>query len=327
MKVSIILPVYNVELYLDACLQSIASQSFTALECVCVNDGSTDGSLEILQRWAEKDSRFKIHNQQNQGPSVARNFGLNAAKGEYLSFVDADDVLRPEYLERFVQMMEQDNLDVAGCAYELSDTHSVKKFQFVVDRVLDFPQLIASNQMLQQSNDLCFPWRYMFRRSLVVEAGICFDERCSIGEDTIFITDVLAHSQRIRLTNESLYLYRVNPNSIMHRQQYNSRMEESFLRMYDAKIRQIHDYEIDRYTNYSYGLAVAAVTQYIPKLMNNRRLKGESKELYIPAVLNLPFCQHAFSQIGWRNIYPSWREYLVYLAMKFRIMPVLKRYF
>lgn len=325
--VSIILPVYNVEPYLDVCLQSIATQTLLAWECICVNDGSTDGSLEILERWSENDHRFSVYSQHNQGPSVARNFGISVANGDFLSFVDADDVLRPNYLENLVRMIDQENLDIAGCAYELSDTHKVKKYQFAVDQVLSFPELMASNQNLQQSNDLCFAWRYMIRRQLILDKGIRFDERCSIGEDTIFITNVFAHSQRILLTNDALYLYRINESSIMRLQKYNPRMEESFLRMYDAKIKQIQEYNIDRYSDYSSGLAVAALTQYIPKLMSNRRLHGEAKQEYIPTVLNLPLSQHAFHRIGFRNIYSSWREYMVYLAMKFKIMPILKRYF
>lgn len=326
-KVSFVIPIYNAEQYLEDCLQSIIAQTSIDWECICVNDGSSDRSLAIIEQWAANDSRFRVYTQYNQGPSVARNFGIGVANGDFLSFVDADDVLRPNYLETLVRMMEQEDLDVAGCAYELSDSHKVKKYQFTVDQVLSFPELMASNQNLQQSNDLCFAWRYMFRRQLILDKGIRFDERCSIGEDTIFITNVLAHSQRILLTNDALYLYRLNENSIMRLQKYNPRMEESFLRMYDAKIKQIQDYNIDRYTDYSFGLAVAALTQYIPKLMSNRRLHGEDKQEYISAVLNLPLSQYAFHRIRFHNIYPSWREYMVYLAMKFRIMPILKRYF
>ena len=92
-KFSIIIPVYNVEKYLVECLESIVNQSFKDFEVICVNDGSTDNSLEILQKYAENDERFKVLNQENQGQGIARNNALNIANGEYILFVDPDDFI------------------------------------------------------------------------------------------------------------------------------------------------------------------------------------------------------------------------------------------
>ena len=98
-KISIIMPVYNVEQYLQRCLNSISAQTFSDWEAICVNDGSTDNCAEILNRQAQKDNRFKIVNQTNQSLSCARNNGLKLARGEYVYFLDSDDCIHPQCLE------------------------------------------------------------------------------------------------------------------------------------------------------------------------------------------------------------------------------------
>lgn len=328
MNVSIILPVYNVEDYLDNCLQSIHSQSFQDWECICVNDGSTDSSLTILQKWAGTDSRFNIISQVNGGLSAARSCGAAAARFEIICFVDSDDQLKPDFLAKLVVRIERYNLDVCGCAYETFPNGSCKKFEFATECVMNFEELLQSSQSIQKSNDLCFVWRYMFKREFLVKNDIHFDSRVRIGEDMIFMTEVMAHAQRIMLTDESLYLYRINnPNSLMHDPKFNPYMDESYRIMYETKYSQCQRYHIDDYTPYSKELAETCILQYLPSLMRNRRSHGENPEKYIQEVLSMPFILHAMKLIGWRNIYPSWREYMVYLAMKFRFMPILKRYF
>lgn len=326
--VSIILPVYNVEPYLDVCLQSIAAQTFTTWECICVNDGSTDGSLAILQNWAEKDERFRIITQENGGLSAARSAGAAVARYEIISYVDSDDQLKPAFLAKLVSRIEKYNLDVCGCSYETFPNGRVKPYEFATEQVMDFKTLMRSSRSIQKSNDLCFVWRYLFKRKFLIDHDIHFDSRVRIGEDMIYMTEVMAHAQRIMLTDEPLYLYRINnPNSLMHDPKFNPYMDESYRIMYETKYNQCQKYHIDNYTPYSRELAETCVLQYIPTLMRNRRSHGEDAGQYIREVLSMPFVQHAMERVGWRNIYPSWREYMVYLAMRFKIMPVLKRYF
>ena len=103
-KVSVIIPVYNVEKYLRECLDSVVNQTIKDIEIICVNDGSTDGSLDILNEYCSNDDRFVIINQENQGLSVARNNGLNSASGDYIAFIDSDDyLLNNDYLEKFLK--------------------------------------------------------------------------------------------------------------------------------------------------------------------------------------------------------------------------------
>lgn len=101
MKVSVIIPVYNVEKYLESCLESIKSQTFTDYELILINDGSTDESVAIMRRYAKTDARIRIISQSNRGVSAARNLGLSVAEGEYVLFVDSDDTILPDALERY----------------------------------------------------------------------------------------------------------------------------------------------------------------------------------------------------------------------------------
>ena len=116
--ISVIVPVYNTADYLHICLNSILSNTYKNLEVICVNDGSKDNSSQILHELAEKDSRVKIIEQENQGVSVARNNALDAANGEYISFVDSDDWLHPQYYEILLYLLEEKKSDIAVCQFK-----------------------------------------------------------------------------------------------------------------------------------------------------------------------------------------------------------------
>ena len=112
--ISVIVPVYNVEEYLEECLESIKNQTYTNIEVILVNDGSTDGSREICERFCQKDSRFKLINQENQGQSVARNRGVKESAGEFIMFVDSDDVIKKNVLEVLLPYMKTE-VDIVEC--------------------------------------------------------------------------------------------------------------------------------------------------------------------------------------------------------------------
>ena len=117
MKISVIVPVYNCESYLPACLDSILNQTFSDLEIIVVDDGSTDGSSAICDAYAQKDTRIQVIHQSNQGVSAARNVGLDIATGEYLSFIDSDDALDPEMYKILIDLSEAHHADIAHCGY------------------------------------------------------------------------------------------------------------------------------------------------------------------------------------------------------------------
>ena len=126
-KVSVIIPVYNTENYLRACLDSVVNQTLRDIEIICVNDGSTDNSLSILKEYAQKDSRIVLINQKNAGVSVARNNAIAVAKGEYLAFLDSDDWFEPDAVETAYFKISQDKTDVVIFAQKI-----IRKLTFVL---------------------------------------------------------------------------------------------------------------------------------------------------------------------------------------------------
>lgn len=122
--ISVIVPVYNVEEYLEECLESIREQTYTDIEVILVNDGSTDSSRQICERYCEKDNRFKLINQENQGQSVARNRGVKESIGEYIMFVDSDDVININVLEVLIPYMKTE-VDIVECRMTRKKKNSI----------------------------------------------------------------------------------------------------------------------------------------------------------------------------------------------------------
>lgn len=116
-EISIIIPVYNAEKYLNMTLNSVLRQTFVDFEVICINDGSTDASWKILQEFSKKDNRIKIYTQENSGGSIARNNGLEKARGKYIAFLDNDDIYHPQYLEILYKNIKDTDADVSCCSY------------------------------------------------------------------------------------------------------------------------------------------------------------------------------------------------------------------
>ena len=116
-NVTVIVPVYNVEKFIDKCVQSVIDQTMTDIEVILVDDGSTDNSLARCREWTNKDSRVKVYHQENQGVSVARNLGIEKSAGKYIAFIDSDDWIEPNYLEVLYVMAKAKDADISICGF------------------------------------------------------------------------------------------------------------------------------------------------------------------------------------------------------------------
>ncbi len=208
-KVSVIVPVYNVGKYLEKCLESIISQSFKDIEIICVNDGSTDNSLQILTEYANKDTRIKIISKPNGGLFSARHVGMAAAIGEYLLFVDSDDWIDKTLIEKTIQKISETNSDmVVFGAYSVKG-QSVSRGMYSVNKIN--PKL--KERLLSRKdyeNDLFqFPptaWCKLYRRKFVEDNNIKFQE-IKDGEDQLFYLKAILTAKNIYIINEDLYYY------------------------------------------------------------------------------------------------------------------------
>lgn len=219
--VSIIVPVYQVKEYIEECVESLLAQTYTNLEILLVDDGSTDGSGAMCDEYAAKDNRVRVIHQENQGLSAARNTGIKLAMGEYVAFVDSDDVVLPDFIETLYKLLGKYQADIAFCGYvkcRTEDLACVRNKKPSSDKEL----YMTSTQMLRQWHGKykkweTVAWNKLYRKDVleVTEdiAAICFP----IGrrhEDVLTSHLFVANAMNIAMTMRSLYLYRIRPGSI-----------------------------------------------------------------------------------------------------------------
>jgi len=209
-KISIIIPVYNAELYLPQCLDSITSQTFTDFECICINDGSTDSSLNILIKHSEKDKRFKIISRQNGGVSQARNTGIKTACGKYIVFADPDDWLSENYLEILYDTIEKQGCDVIASENFFYDEKTKKtRIKILPEKFYgqEFKSTDSKKKLIPVLH-ICPCWGKIYNADFLKSNGIYF-QKCPM-EDVIFIYDILTSGCSIMFIKDALYFYRKN---------------------------------------------------------------------------------------------------------------------
>ncbi|MEZ7528346.1 glycosyltransferase family 2 protein [Cloacibacterium normanense] len=206
-KISIIIPVYNAEQYLEGCLLSISQQAFTDFEIWAINDGSKDRSLEILKKHQEKEPRLHILSQENKGVSAARNLGLENAQGEYITFVDADDWLHPETLKQYIEIAKNEEIDIVISQFlteksrEKQSPSCIKSFDRKEIEQKIFPKIIETDAY----NSVC---NKLYRAELIKKTNAKFPLGVRIAEDAQFNHQVFSPAQKIAETPFQTYFYR-----------------------------------------------------------------------------------------------------------------------
>ena len=211
-KVSVVVPVYNKEPFLEQCLDSILSQTLKDIEVICVDDGSTDASWDILQRHAAQDSRLSLYQQENRYAGVARNLGKSVAKGKYLVFWDSDDYFAPQALELMYEQCEQDEADICFCAGRMRYDdlgYDIPTGSYV--RVKHLPETIPFSRKTAPESVLSVtveaPWNKMFRREFVEQTGLDF-QPIRNGNDVYFVVNAMCLAERITVVRKALIYYR-----------------------------------------------------------------------------------------------------------------------
>lgn len=217
-RFSIIIPVYNVAPYLRECLDSLLAQTFADWEAVCVDDGSTDGGGAILDEYAARDARFRVFHQSNAGVSAARNKGLDAAKGEWIWFVDADDETMPVALERFADIKEKADVTFFSMQIFYQDGFAkslhLKNMECTsLDDTTSLAVLALANNSLGMDT-FGWTWDKIIRRQLVDENALRFNEGVSYYEDELFALDVFRFARTFSILQDVLYRYRILGTSL-----------------------------------------------------------------------------------------------------------------
>ena len=216
MKFSIVVPVYNVEQYLEQCLESLQAQNYGDYEVICVNDGSTDSSREILTAWEARMPQMRVIDRENGGLSAARNTGLQDAKGEYVVFVDSDDWVEPNFLECLNSSLITHHssltpLDMICFACQRTDNEATDSLHREQTSGWDYYNRHALEARVVPF--VCV-WQRCYRREFLMNNNLCFREGI-LHEDNEFTPRACLKAQSIKVIPDVLYNYRVRPNSIM----------------------------------------------------------------------------------------------------------------
>ena len=229
--ISVIVPVYKVEAYLDRCVQSIIDQTYADLEIILVDDGSPDNCPAMCDAWAERDGRIRVIHKENGGLSDARNAGMAAATGEYIAFVDSDDWIAPEMFERLVKALQIDGSDIAACTVEMvwEDNTPSQLLTVQMNGVLDRQE--AQKALLEESLLKQPVWYKIYRRDKIKDIAF---EVGKYHEDVYWSYQAIGNANRVSLIDYIGYFYFQRPGSIMGERYSLKRLDaiEAFERRY-----------------------------------------------------------------------------------------------
>lgn len=281
-KVSVIIPVYNVEDYLPFALQSCVDQTLKDVEFICVNDGSTDNSLDILRAYEKIDKRIIVIDKENGGVSSARNAGLRASCGKWIMFLDPDDYLAKNACERVWIEGEEGRTDIINFGTEIIPKQPrptpwhYYALEVWTKRYYEFiPQALFCEPSAKP-----FLWHQAFSRELLEKSGVMFDECLKLGEDMTFLINIYPHAQNIAHIQDKLYNYRwIRTNSAMqkYREDFNRKMKQHL-----SVIEKICEHWkengfIELYGEFLLGWMLDFI---LHDICNNNDISGEEKSIY-----------------------------------------------
>lgn len=230
------------------CIDSVLAQSYTNFELILVNDGSTDGSGEICDEYAKIDERVIVIHIENSGVSVARNKGVEKAKGDYITFIDSDDWVDFKYIKQFVECLYHIDYDITFTGYIIENIQSGRKDTFSVQSNNCHIKNDVANLLvkLEEANFINSVWGKLFKRILIVENNLLFDSKISYGEDTLFIWRYLSYVDSIAVNENSGYHYMQfsNTNSLTTKLDYYDNIIYLANSIYKAKMDVVNIYNL-----------------------------------------------------------------------------------
>lgn len=209
---SVIVPIYKVEKYLDRCVESIVNQTYKHLEIILVDDGSPDNCPQICDSWAEKDNRIKVVHKENGGLSDARNAGMRNATGEVVSFIDSDDWIELDMFEKMLSQMEQDNSDIVSCGVKWVEENGKLLRNDTVDQNETLDTHSAMSELINDGKLKQHVWNKIYKTELIKDIPF---EKGKYHEDVFWSYQIVGKAKKVSIIKESFYNYVQRTNSIM----------------------------------------------------------------------------------------------------------------
>lgn len=276
-KISVIVPIYNVESYLSDCLESIIAQTYTDLEIILVDDGSPDRCGRICEEFAEKDERITVLHKENGGVSSARNAGIDIAGGEYIAFVDSDDTLRPDMYRTLYELIVSAGADLAVC----NNTITTREGKRVQQDYKAFEGRVFSGR---EAVGLCFkrkisvtPWDKLYRRELF--SKLRFPQK-RVFEDYILAPELYRSRKTVVFTDRPLYNYIIRPGSTIWKTRREDNVELKRAER-QARFERFNKY-IDEYPEYGRALYLGVldiIRDNVKTYLRNKERSGELRQL------------------------------------------------
>ena len=267
-KVSIIVPVYNVEKYISECITSLIEQTYENIEIIIINDGSTDKTKEICQELKEKDERIIFITKHNSGVSDTRNIGISKSTGDYIVFVDSDDYIDKHYIEEMVKgMKEEEFIDMAVCNYvELYKNVLLHGGSNLTDNLI-ITNKEAINDIYKLKSFGGYLWNKIFKNDIIRKYNIRFNKEIHMCEDMLFILTYLSECNHIKRIPKELYFYRMRKSSMIW-----NKDEIKYKTLYNA-YNQMYKiiYKNDVKMDYFYYMVLNSIFSNNLKLVNIQR--------------------------------------------------------
>lgn len=306
--ISVIVPVYNVEKYLDQCIESVINQSYTNIEIILVDDGSTDNSGILIDEWRKKDDRISVLHQNNSGLSAARNAGYKMSKGQYIMFVDSDDFLDLQMIEKMYSAIKDESAQISIC-YEIAFMENkdiVPAKVPINEKKYENHKEFLSHFMDDFRGPFTWAWNKLFERSLI--DGIAFQEGRLI-EDLLFITDLSKRIKKVVWIPERLYYYRQRETSIMHTNFEKRSLDYLYGLCYEYVT--LKDYEKDDEFNVLHGIKCISSIHQVYK---------EAKQIKNISVINSAKNEYRdlYKKINWKK--SSIKKWIKYSLIYFEVL-------
>lgn len=322
-RLSVIIPLYNAGNDFKACMESLIAQTWTALEIIIVNDGSTDNSVEIAQYYADNYPHVRLLHQANAGASVARNRGLEAATGHYVAFVDADDLTYPHMYETLMTMALEDNLDVAQCNADWCGRETGVSWQSIpTDRIHSTGVLTGPDWLrlaLSSRRWTHVVWMGVYRREVIEKNNITFVPGLH-HQDIIWSTEFMFNALRVRYTEESLYKYFLHDNSVSRlKRQGNKNLnyQRHYMKITRLLEKLNRDYadQIPIYPEFHQqitweALRVCHAVRKEPDILTKQRMIAEifTSGMYKRMITNVRSAKAAYQVLLWSFRLYQWRD-------------------
>ena len=316
-KISVILPVYNAEKYLRYTLDSVLGGSFSDFEIVAVNDGSSDSSLAILEEYRERDARVKVIDKPNTGVSDTRNVGIAAAEGDYIAFLDADDIYSPDYLERMHSVAEACGADVTVCSYVTfrGDAPTFPTSENAEAKPTTIRELLDTGLMTPL-------WVKLVRKSIVVDNRISFETDKCYSEDLFFSWKVCLASKSICMLDSRLYGYRLTSAGATCK--FHDELYEKYKNAYEnirAFLREKGETAEEDNLDVSFTRGIPAFLLMIARKKSSlRQKKTEIKKILsddvISGVLNKDLKSVAINKTDIRLYTKAKKQRIIYLLLR-----------